>query len=180
MLVIGTLGGLALGLWLLGTVWPVDNDAETALVYGGTSGFFSGLLGGAAAAGSLSMTGPRTAWLAPVVGILFAVGFTGLVLAGMGSDSAPWLVIGAACIAACVVWFYIIGMISGVLPTLQRRQFGGWAALAAAVIILIVGVATGSMEGLVFGILSIAAWAGIAIGSVVARRARPATTAARR
>jgi len=71
----------------------------------------------------------------------------------------------------CVTWFYLIGMISGVLPALQFRQFGGWAASAAAIVILTVGMVTGSIETLVFGLLSLGAWAGIAVGSVLVRRA---------
>ena len=175
LLVGGTLVGLAIGLWLLGIVWPVDENAETALVYGGASGFFSGLLGAAATAGSLTMSS-RLRWASPLVGLLFAAGFTGLVLASMGSDSAPWALIGVVGIAACVIWFYALGMVSGFIPPLFVNRFGTWVALAGGVAITIIGAVTDSLEGLTVGVLTIAAWAGIFIGSLTMRRRSGQTT----
>jgi hypothetical protein len=168
LLIVGPIVGLGLGIWLLGIVWPVDPDTETALIYGGVSGLFSGLLGGAAAAGSATMS-PKSAWVSPIVGVLFAVGFTGLVLASMGSDSAPWMLIGVSAIAACVVWFYVLGMVSGVIPPLFVNRYGTWSAPLVGVVLIIVGVTTGSPEAMVIGILTIAAWAGILIGSLLLR-----------
>ena len=172
LLIAGPILGLGLGLWLLGVVWPVDSDPDTAFVYGGMSGFFSGLLGAGAIAGSISMS-RRVAWLSPIVGLLFAVGFTGLVLASMGSESAPWMLIGVTAIAACVIWFYVLGMVSGYIPPLYVKQYGTWTAPVVGVVLVIVGVATGSLEGLVVGALTVAAWAGILIGSL---RMRAQTT----
>ena len=169
LLIVSPIIGLGLGLWLLGVVWPVDSDPDTALVYGGVSGFFSGLLGGAAAAGSLTMS-RRAAWLSPIAGLLFAVGFTGLVLGSMGSDSAPWMLIGIVGIAACVIWFYVLGMVSGYIPPLFVNQYGTWSAPVVGVVLIAVGVATGSLEAMVIGILTIAAWLGILIGSLLMRR----------
>ncbi len=175
LLIAGTLLGLGLGLWLLGIVWPVDDDPDTALVYGGASGFFSGLLGAAATAGSLTMSS-RLRWLSPAAGALFAIGFTGLVLASMGSDSAPWMLIGVVGIAACVIWFYVLGMVSGVIPPLYVRSYGTWTAPIAGVVLVIVGVANDSLEGVVIGVLTIAAWVGILIGSLAMRRQSDQTT----
>ena len=169
LLIAGPLVGLGLGLWLLGSVWPVDPDVESAYIYGGVGGFFAGLLGAAAAAGSIAMS-RRAAWLSPIVGILFAVGFIGLVLAGMGSDSAPWMLIGIVGIAACVIWFYVLGMVSGIIPPLYVRQYGTWTAPVVGIVLVIVGVVNSSLEGLLIGVLTIAAWLGILIGSLAMRR----------
>jgi len=169
LLIAGPIVGLGLGLWLLGVVWPVDSDPDTAFVYGGMSGFFSGLLGAGAIAGSMSMS-RRAAWLSPIVGLLFAVGFTGLVLASMGSESAPWMLIGVTAIAACVIWFYVIGMIGGFIPPLFLNQYGTWVAPIGGVALIAFAVANDSLEGLVIGILTIAAWIGIVIGSALMSR----------
>ena len=169
LLIAGPIVGLGLGLWLLGVVWPVDSDPDTALVYGGMSGFFSGLLGAGAIAGSMSMS-RRAAWLSPIVGLLFAVGFTGLVLASMGSESAPWMLIGVTAIAACVIWFYVIGMIGGFIPPLFLNRYGTWVAPIGGVALIAFAVANDSLEGLVIGILTIAAWVGIVIGSAIMSR----------
>jgi len=171
LLIVSPVIGLALGIWLLGNVWPVDPDVESAYIYGGASGLFSGLLGGAAAAGSLVMApGLITKLLSPIAGVFFAVGFTGLVLGSMGSDSAPWFLIGIVGIAACVIWFYVLGMISGYIPPLFINQYGTWGAPVGGVVLIIVGVTTSSIEALVLGILTIAAWVGIMIGSAVMSR----------
>lgn len=171
LLIASPLVGLGLGVWLLGSVWPVDPDVETAYIYGGASGLFSGLLGGAAAAGSLVMAPGRiTRWLSPIAGLLFAVGFTGLVLGSMGSDTAPWMLIGIIGIAACVFWFYLLGMVSGYIPPLFVRQYGTWTAPIVGAVLIAVGVATGSTEGLLIGILTVAAWTGILIGSLAMTR----------
>lgn len=177
LLIAGPIVGLGLGLWLLGVVWPVDSDPDTAFVYGGMSGFFSGLLGAGAIAGSISMS-RRVAWLSPIVGLLFAVGFTGLVLASMGSESAPWMLIGVTAIAACVIWFYVLGMVSGSIPPIFLNQYGTWAAPVAGVVLIVVGAVTGSLEALAIGVLTIAAWVGIVIGSAVMSR-RPSEQATR-
>jgi len=171
LLIVSPLVGLGLGAWLLGSVWPVDPEVETAYIYGGASGLFSGLLGGAAAAGSLVMApGRMTRWLSLVAGLLFAVGFTGLVLGSMGSDTAPWMLIGIIGIAACVVWFYVLGMVSGYIPPLFVKQYGTWTAPIVGAVLIAVGVATGSTEGLLIGILTVAAWSGILIGSAAMTR----------
>jgi len=171
VLIAGPIVGLALGIWLLGNVWPVDDDIESAYIYGGVGGFFSGLLGAAAFAGSLVMArGLAAKALSPVAGLAFGIGFMGLVLAGMGSESAPWMLIGVVGIAACVIWFYVLGMISGYIPPLYVKRYGTWSAPVVGLVLIIAGVATGSLEAMVIGILTIAAWAGILIGSLLMRR----------
>lgn len=171
LLIAGPIVGLALGIWLLGSVWPVDDDVETAYIYGGVGGFFSGLLGAAAFAGSLVMArGLATRVLSPVAGLAFGVGFIGLVLASMGSESAPWMLIGVTAIAACVIWFYVIGMIGGFIPPLFLNQYGTWVAPIGGVALIAFAVANDSLEGLVIGILTIAAWIGIVIGSALMSR----------
>ena len=171
LLIVGPIIGLALGLWLLGSVWPVDKDIESAYIYGGVGGFFSGLLGAAAFAGSLVMArGLAAKALSPIAGIAFGVGFMGLVLAGMGSESAPWMLIGVVGIAACVIWFYVIGMIGGFIPPLYLSNYGTWTAPVGGVALIAFALANKSLEGLVVGVLTIAAWVGIVIGSAVMSR----------
>ena len=170
LLIVSPIVGLGLGIWLLGNVWPVDDDIESAYIYGGVGGFFSGLLGAAAFAGSLVMArGLAAKALSPIAGLAFGIGFMGLVLAGMGSESAPWMLIGVVGIAACVIWFYVLGMISGFIPPLFVNRYGTWSAPVVGLVLIIVGLTTDSLEGLVIGILTVAAWAGILVGSLLMR-----------
>lgn len=168
-----------LGLAPMSEFSPAVDDLYTDVLGPAIIALLLGSVVIAAVVGAMVMTGRRGA----VVGLLFGCGF---IAAGVGAyfDAGPWIVAGMIVLCVSVAGFFLIGALSGYLPSAFLVRYSGSAGLLLGVGTTVTGVIvllnTSRWGPLLLGGLSLAAWAGIALSSRKTRSPEAESAVARR
>jgi hypothetical protein len=99
-------------------------------------------------------------WRAAAVGLIFGFGFLATTF-GAYTNSGPWTVVGWSALTLAIAGYYLIGEVTGHLPSRLRDRFASPSGAVLGAALALAGVVTGQwlLGGL--GAASVAAWLGV-------------------